>query len=221
MSGGGKLGLDDAYSVETPDDNIRLYAEWAASYDDDFVAANGYVLFHRVADALARHQPDRDAAVLDVGCGTGVCGVALHDIGFRNIDGVDISGAMLARAERKRAADGSPIYRHLHEADLSVSPTLSSSGYGGLMSAGTFTHGHLGPDALGFLWRLASSGAVAAIGVNARHYASAGFEAAFAAAAAEGDISVAEVTEVRMYERPPPGLEPGNERAKIVICRVS
>ena len=34
------LGLDAAYAVQTPDDNRRLYARWASTYETDFVAAN-------------------------------------------------------------------------------------------------------------------------------------------------------------------------------------
>ncbi|MDH3441269.1 MAG: hypothetical protein OEM63_10990 [Gammaproteobacteria bacterium] len=49
MSGEQKLGLDDAYSVETPEDNIRLYADWASTYESDFVASNGYVGYLRVS----------------------------------------------------------------------------------------------------------------------------------------------------------------------------
>ena len=31
--------LEAAYAVETPDENRRLYAEWASSYEETFVAA--------------------------------------------------------------------------------------------------------------------------------------------------------------------------------------
>jgi len=30
--------VDDAYDLEPPDDNRRLYRKWAATYDRDFVA---------------------------------------------------------------------------------------------------------------------------------------------------------------------------------------
>ena len=33
------LGLDEAYSVKTPEDNRRLYAKWAATYESSFVDA--------------------------------------------------------------------------------------------------------------------------------------------------------------------------------------
>ena len=34
--------LEAAYAVETPDENRRLYAEWASSYEETFVAVKAY-----------------------------------------------------------------------------------------------------------------------------------------------------------------------------------
>ena len=67
--------LEAAYAVETPDENRRLYAEWASSYEETFVAAKAYRYHLHVADTLVAHV--RPAGpTLDVGCGTGVVGVA-------------------------------------------------------------------------------------------------------------------------------------------------
>jgi predicted TPR repeat methyltransferase len=221
LSDGKKLGLDDAYSVETPDDNIRLYAEWATTYEEDFVTAYGYVLYLRVVERLAALLSDRDAPVLDVGCGTGIGGLALREAGFRSIDGVDISRAMLDMAAAKRTADGAPVYRNLHQADLTSNPRLPYTEYAGVASAGTFTHGHLGPESLELVWHLARPGGVAAIAVNASHFDSEGFAAAFDAAEASGAIRIVETVDAPIYQRPPPDLEPGNELAIIVTCRVN
>ena len=42
MSDDKALGLDEAYSVKTPEDNRRLYAKWAATYESSFVDAKQY-----------------------------------------------------------------------------------------------------------------------------------------------------------------------------------
>ena len=42
MSDEQPLGLDEAYSVKTPEDNRRLYAKWAATYESSFVDAKQY-----------------------------------------------------------------------------------------------------------------------------------------------------------------------------------
>ena len=44
---------------------------------------------------------DKDAQILDMGCGTGLVGVELHKLGYRNIDGLDLSQKCLGVAEGK------------------------------------------------------------------------------------------------------------------------
>lgn len=221
MSADRKLGLDDAYSVETPEDNIRLYGDWAATYESEFVADQGYVGYLRVVEQLAKHLADRNSAILDVGCGTGVCGVALRRLGFGIVDGIDISDAMLAEAAEKRAGDGDPVYRTLRQADLTRSVALPDDSYAGMVSAGTFTHGHLGPAPLDELWRIAAPGAVCAIGVNANHYKEAGFAAKIAADDDRGVISLLDVVEFETYTTPQADVTDGNDRGKVIVCRVN
>ena len=57
------LGLDEAYSVKTPEDNKRLYAKWAATYDSSFVDAKQYrypkaisEVFDQVVGAVPKNQ---------------------------------------------------------------------------------------------------------------------------------------------------------------------
>ena len=94
--------LDRAYGAADAEARRALYDEWSATYDDE-VAENGYATPRRVARALAAALPDRAAPVLDMGCGTGLSGVALRAEGFEAIDGRDVSREMLRRAEGKGA----------------------------------------------------------------------------------------------------------------------
>ena len=66
-----KISLSDAYAVETPDDSVQLYKEWADTYDEEFVAATGYVAFQSAAKFFLQQTERPEGAVLDVGCGTG------------------------------------------------------------------------------------------------------------------------------------------------------
>lgn len=91
--------LDTVYQANDPDDVRALYDDWAQSYEAE-IAENGYVTPARCAEAL-RAFTDPQAPVLDFGCGTGLSGLALRLAGFSTIDGVDLSPAMLARAESK------------------------------------------------------------------------------------------------------------------------
>lgn len=74
-------------------------------------------------------------------------------------------------------------YRHAIEADLTGPLALGDSLYGGIVSSGTFTHGHVGPDALDELLRIAQPGAQFVLGVNAEHFEARGFADKFAALA--------------------------------------
>ena len=191
--------LDRAYSVVTPEDNRRLYAEWAATYDETFVASHGYVYHQSVVAALLRRERPA-GAVLDVGCGTGVVGEELARWGVGEIDGIDLSPEMLGVAAAKRADDGRAIYRRLIAADLTASVDIADSSYAGVVSAGTFTHGHLGPEPLTELVRMAAPGAVLAIGINTDHFTSAGFAAWFEIATSNGWINDLELVESPIYD---------------------
>ena len=99
--------LDSAYALQTPDDNRKLYADWAETYDSGFAARMAYRLPALVAGAFVGEGP-----VLDVGAGTGLLGQALAARGVGPIDGIDISEPMLEMARAKA------VYRDLMLADL-------------------------------------------------------------------------------------------------------
>ena len=144
-----------ARSMQTPDDAVRLYDSWAADYDHDVFGVMGFIGTDRIADLLAAHAPDRDQPVIDLGCGTGAAGVRLAHHGFGTIDGVDISPAMLDVAGQLG------VYRHLVTADLTQPLTIDQN-YGASVSAGTFTTGHVGADAIPALVTLLQPGAMVA-----------------------------------------------------------
>ena len=168
------LGLEEAYAVESPEDSRRLYADWATTYDNDFIAAKGYIYHRLVAETFSEALPSPDGAVLDVGCGTGIVGQELRRLGVTVIDGIDISPEMLSQAALLNEPSGA-VYRNLLEADLTGPIDIESDLYTGIVSAGTFTHGHLGPDSLSEIFRVAAPGARCAIGINSAHFDDLGF----------------------------------------------
>ncbi len=195
-----KIGLDEAYSVETPDDSRRLYAKWAATYDDDFVAPSGYVYHENVVAAFLDAGGSAGGSVLDVGCGTGVVGVALSDIGEKSVDGIDISPEMIEVARGKRNVFDEPAYRSLMVADLTQPLDIPDDSYMGIVSVGTFTHGHLTPEPIRELVRICAPSAVCALGINAEHYVEMGFDALFSELSLAGLISSPDNIDVSIYE---------------------
>lgn len=215
------FSVDDAYALESPDDSIQLYGDWAETYDSDFVAASGYIVYRLVAERLVLNRTLIDGPVLDVGCGTGMVGTCLRHGGVELVDGVDIAIPMLAEAAKKKTADGDPVYRNLISADLTRRLDIPDDQYAALVSAGTFTHGHLGPDSLDELWRIAAPGARCVIGVRTTHFQAANFGEKLRADVVAGMITEPDLTEVRMYSAKVDNPEHANDRAYIVAFQLT
>ena len=174
MSDEKALGLDEAYSVKTPEDNRRLYAKWAATYESSFVDAKQYRYPKAISEVFNEHVPadaDEIARVIDIGCGTGLTGMYLSHLRTHiALDGLDISPEMLAEAKRKKRTDDSAVYTNLNECDLTQPASNKFEPYDALICSGTFTHGHLGPDALKNVVSLLRPAGRLVIGVNNEHF---------------------------------------------------
>jgi predicted TPR repeat methyltransferase len=88
--------LRGVYDLDSQDATNDYYTAWAATYDEE-LTRQGYRSPQRCAEALARFV-EPDAPILDVGCGTGLSGVALRTAGFSDVSGQEINDEMLALA---------------------------------------------------------------------------------------------------------------------------
>ena len=78
-----------------------LYDQWAQDYDQQIWASgNPYIAI--TAGFAGKLIADFDARILDAGCGTGNMAQILHQMGYRNIDGLDPSAGMLKVAGSKQ-----------------------------------------------------------------------------------------------------------------------
>ncbi len=187
-----KPDLENAYALNSLEDTRRLYADWAETYDQSFVEASDFVLPQRVAAAFV--AAGGVGPVLDFGCGTGVVGQHLAALGAGPADGADLSPEMLAVAARKG------VYRDLIEGNVLDGLTVADGTYAGVVSSGTFTHGHVGPVCLPELMRIARPGALFVLTINAQVFDQAGFGSAFAELVAENAITPIRFRRVRYYE---------------------
>lgn len=124
--------LRTAYSVADPHEAREFYEGWAEGYEDE-VAENGYITPRRCAEALAAQAAAPWAPVMDLGCGTGISGLALRAAGFECIDGYDFSQAMLDRAAEKG------VYRQTAIADLSQPLEIAEGVYQNAAAVGCIT----------------------------------------------------------------------------------
>ena len=132
--------LHRAYSLGAPDTHIDFYRDFAKLYDSTYAASLGYIYPLGIASVLSG-QKRPQGAILDIGCGTGLVATAIHKVDPNAvIDGVDISPDMLGKARAKGE------YRDLIAADLTADCSHIAMDYAAIVSAGTFTFGHLGPE---------------------------------------------------------------------------
>ena len=153
----------------------------------------GYIFPEELAQRFIAYADPEDDPVLDIGCGTGLVGLAFAGRG-RTVDGMDISTGMLAEAGR------TGVYRDLIEADLTNPSTIPARRYGGLVSCGTFTIGHLGPAAFESALQLARPGALCAIGINQLHYENEQFAASIESLVDKGRMYAFRIHVVPIYK---------------------
>ena len=188
----GRKLLEKAYMLESPEDNISYYDKLADSYDQDFADGLGYALPQAVAQTFRAISTGTDSPVIDVGCGTGLLADALDSPNL-HIDGLDISDAMLRLAYEKKR------YRKFYKVDLTKPLDSNIYDYGAVLSCGTFTHGHLGPDALVSLLDVAKKSALFILSINHEHYCKRGFEAVINTLVEENKIIDPKCNELNIY----------------------
>ena len=125
---GGIEYLRNVYNLATQADTDEYYTKWAASYDDELIR-QGYQTPQRCAEAL-RHFVAPDAAVLDIGCGTGLSGAALASAGLTDLVGTDVNAQMLDVA---RAAG---IYRRTWVTDIDDPFPFARGAYDAIAAVG-------------------------------------------------------------------------------------
>ena len=163
-----KPSLQNAYDLKSPDDNIKLYSVWAETYDISFIDDMQYKLHFAVAEEFILNGGK--GLILDVGAGTGALAEALLQKEKFCVEATDISEEML------KIADSKKIYKRSFSSDLTKEIPMINGSYDGVVSSGTFTHGHVGPSSIGELVRVTKPGGLITISINEKHWISLNFE---------------------------------------------
>ena len=120
----------------------------------------GYVAYKTctpIFDQLLRDKFDSkhsELRIIDAGAGTGIVGKVLQDLGYTNIDALDISQKMLDEAKKLN------VYKNFFCAPLSEEPVaeIANDQYDALICIGTLTVGHVKPSAFDEILRIVKSG---------------------------------------------------------------
>ena len=206
----GEQDLENTYKLASTADIVDYYHSFATSYDTGFAQEMGYHYPKAIAEAYQRQSTADDAPVADIGCGTGIVAAELK-LAPDQIDGMDISPEMLVLAQEKG------LYRRLYEVDLTGDLSAIDSAYGAVVSAGTFTFGHLGPTPLRGLLRIARPGALFIIGVNRAHFEKEHFAEMLEDMAKQGEIGPVALEEIAIYAKP--GHAHSDDRALMLQFR--
>ena len=134
------------------DELENIYKNWASDYENDVINLAGYVGHLITSNLLLEYLNNAEAKVLDAGCGTGLVGEILYKNNFHNIEGIDFSQEMLDIAKQKQ------LYKSLKLVDLTKKLDYEDDFFDAVICAGTFTCGHVGPEALYEMVRITKEG---------------------------------------------------------------
>lgn len=189
--------LKGAYAIETPQDSIEYYRDFSNYYDSIFADALEYSYPKCVAEEFIQNFNGK-GNICDIGCGTGLVGSELKDLDANLIiDGFDISLEMINKAKEKN------IYRSFYELDLTNPINNVPNNYSAIISAGIFTHGHLGPEDLLNLLSFCQVDTLLTIGINASFYKKKGFKKLLSELQYLSKIKMINVAEHPIYSKKP------------------
>jgi 2-polyprenyl-3-methyl-5-hydroxy-6-metoxy-1,4-benzoquinol methylase len=199
-----KISVNEAVdaALHLDGDPVKLgsyYDNWASSYEDDMaeVSYSGPqigVKLLKEFQATGSEKLDFSARIIDAGCGTGLVGIALAELGYENIDGFDLSESMAQKARETKC------YRRvlgnidiMHAAD-----TVAFQDYDALLCIGVFTLGHVPPQVMLPLVQLVRPGGLLVISTRNLYYDESDFQQVV-----DGLIDAGELTLLKVIKNAP------------------
>ena len=158
------------YKLKTTEEVMKYYDEWGDKdkYNKDMVDWN-YTGPKETVQTFNKYQKNKDILIFDAGCGTGLVGVELKKHGYKNFHGADLSQTLLDTIPNG-------LYKKLDKVDLNQTIKSEEKFYDAVMCVGTFTFGHVKPNALDEFVRITKSGGLICFTINEGIHVEYGFD---------------------------------------------
>ena len=158
------------YKLKTTEEVMRYYDEWGEEdkYNRDMVEWN-YTGPEETVDVIKKYLLNKKALFFDAGCGTGLVGLQLKKFGYKNFHGADLSKKLLDTVPKN-------LYKKLFKVDLNQPIEFSNNLYDSVTCVGTFTFGHVKPNALDEFVRITKPGGLICFTINEGIYEEYGFD---------------------------------------------
>ena len=160
----------DIYKLKTSEELLKYYQDWTDNnkYNNDMVDWN-YIAPQEMVLILKKYAFNKNYKILDAGCGTGLVGIELKKYGYSNIEGIDFSQSMLDLVPQD-------VYKKIEKVDLNKHLKFKNNTYDVVMCVGTFTYGHVKPQALDELIRITKNKGFICFTINEGIYEEYGFD---------------------------------------------
>ena len=158
------------YKLKTTDEVMRYYDDWGLEnkYDQDMVDWK-YTGPKETVEVFKKYAKNKDIKIFDAGCGTGLVGAELKKFGYKYYDGADLSQKLLNLVPKN-------LYQKLSKVDLNKEIEIKDDAYDAVMCVGTFTFGHVKPNALSEFVRITKSKGLICFTINEGIYEEYGFD---------------------------------------------
>ncbi len=158
------------YKLKKTEEVMKYYDEWGEGnkYDKDMVDWN-YTGPKETVDVLKKYTDNKEILIFDAGCGTGLVGLELKKFGFKYFHGADLSQKLLDTVPEK-------LYQKLIKVDLNKTIDVQDNFYDAIMCVGTFTFGHVKPQALDEFVRITKKDGLICFTINEGIFEEYGFD---------------------------------------------
>jgi len=158
------------YKLKTTSEVMKYYDEWGEQnkYNKDMVEWN-YTGPQETVQVFKKYEFNKDVLIFDAGCGTGLVGLELKKFGYKNFHGADLSQKLLDTIPNN-------LYQRLTKVDLNNTIDEKNDFYDAVMCVGTFTFGHVKPQALDEFVRITKKDGLICFTINEGIYVEYGFD---------------------------------------------